>query len=226
MDRGKRKRNIVTIALLIICSLGLYIQIYRLGYLRNPDSFIDIGRSNNSKEKVTLPTVTDRELINYDKSLEEIITTETIDKSQTAIAIEKSKYRLTLYYKGKAIKSYPVVFGKNPVGDKFREGDYKTPEGVFKIRDLYPHPSWRKFIWIDYPNPDSWKKHLQAKQKGKINWNDSIGGEIGIHGVPKGSDYLIEKGKNWTLGCISLKNKDVEEIYYVVQVGTRIEIIP
>lgn len=36
-----------------------------------------------------------------------------------------------------------------------------------------------------------------------------------------------DKGKNWTLGCISVKNKDVdEEVYNIFQVGRTIEIIP
>ena len=226
MDKGKSQKNIVTIALLFILSLGSYIQLSRLGYLPPLGYFLDILRGDESRAKTTLPPPAERNLLNYDKSIAEIISTPTIDKSQTSIAIEKSKYRLTLYYQRKAIKSYPVVFGKNPVGDKFREGDYKTPEGVFKIRDLYPHPQWSKFLWIDYPNKDSWKKHLQAKHKGKLDWNASIGGEIGIHGVPEGSDYLIDKGKNWTWGCISLKNQDVDELYNVAQVGTTIEIIP
>ncbi len=226
VDKGKRKRNILAIALLFISSLGLYIQLSRLGYLPPLGYFLYMVRSGDSQAKATLSPPADGKLLNYNKSIAEIISTRTIDKSQTSIAIEKSKYRLTLYYQGKAIKSYPVVFGDNPVGDKFREGDYKTPEGVFKIRDLYPHQKWSKFIWIDYPNEESWTKHLQAKQKGKINWTSSIGGEIGIHGVPQGSDYLIEDRKNWTWGCISLKNKDVDELYNAVQIGTTIEIMP
>ncbi len=59
--------------------------------------------------------------------------TSLIDKSQTAIVIEKLKYRLTLYYQKQPIKSDPVVLGSNPVGDKLKEGDYKTPKGIFKV---------------------------------------------------------------------------------------------
>ena len=226
MNQIKSIKNIAATALLFIFSLGLYTQLYRKGYLPPLSYFVDLFQSDNSEQKISLPLPTERKLLNYDRSIAEIISNQNIDRSQTSIAIEKSKYRLTLYYQEKAIKSYPVVFGKNPVGDKFKEGDYKTPEGIFKIRDLYPHRSWSKFIWLDYPNSNSWKKHLKAKQKGKIDSSASIGGEIGIHGVPEGSDYLIVNRKNWTWGCIALKNKDVDEIYNVVRVGTTIEIIP
>ena len=81
------------------------------------------------------------------------------------------------------------------------------------------------YYWLDYPNHDSWSKHLQAKKSGKIKVSAYIGGEIGIHGVNPNADYLIDEGKNWTWGCISLKNKDVDEIYSLVIVGTIVKII-
>lgn len=37
---------------------------------------------------------------------------------------------------------------------------------------------------------------------------------------------IIDKRQNWTLGCPSLKNKDVDELYEVVQRGTVVEILP
>ncbi len=164
------------------------------------------------------------ELLNVDKPLKELIN-ETINKSKTSILIEKSKYRLTLYYNQVPIKSYPVVFGANPVGDKLHAGDNRTPEGLLKIQDLYPHPQWSKFMWLDYPNRESWKKHLLAKSEGEFDWFLPVGGEVGIHGVPQGSDGIIDKRQNWTLGCPSLKNKDVDELYEVVQRGTVVEIL-
>ena len=167
-----------------------------------------------------------KQLLNYDQSITAITDSPIIDKNKTSILVEKSKYRLTLYYNQEPIKSYPVVFGANPIDDKLQEGDKRTPQGIFTLRDLYPHNSWSKFLWIDYPTQESWQKHQQAKREKKIRPTATIGGEIGIHGVPQGRDSLIDEKSNWTLGCISLKNKDVDEIYQVVQVGTQIEIIP
>lgn len=71
----------------------------------------------------------------------------------------------------------------------------------------------------DYPNKESWRKHKDAKQKGLISQSATIGGEVGIHGTPKSEDYLIDDGINWTAGCISLKHKDVEEIYKIIKLG-------
>ncbi len=142
-----------------------------------------------------------------------------------SIKIDKSDYKLMVYTSDTLVKSYPVVFGFNAVDDKQKEGDGKTPEGTFKIRDKYPHNKWNKFIWIDYPNETSWKKFNQLKSEGVIKEGETIGGEIGIHGVPEGRDALIENRINWTLGCIALKNNDVDEIYPYITTTTKIEII-
>ena len=142
------------------------------------------------------------------------------------VLIEKADHRLTVFYDLQPIKSYPVVFGETPVGDKRHEGDRKTPEGLFRIRDLYPHPAWSKFLWLDYPTPQAWREHFQAKVSGDINWLLPIGGQIGIHGVPENATTLIDDQTNWTWGCPSMKNEDVEELYSIVQVGTVVEIVP
>jgi murein L,D-transpeptidase YafK len=165
-----------------------------------------------------------RNLINKDKPLRDLVN-EPIDKNKIEIHINKSAYKLAVFYDGENTKEYAIVLGPDPVHDKLREGDGRTPEGEFRVQDLYPHPSWSKFIWINYPTKDSWKKHEQAKAKGLIGANDGIGGEIGIHGVPSRDDRLITEGINWTHGCISLTRRDINEIYEVLQVGTKVRII-
>lgn len=141
-----------------------------------------------------------------------------------SILIDKSDYTLQIFVKDTLVKTYPVVFGGNPVDDKWRQGDECTPEGIFKINSKYPHKSWSKFIWLNYPTQDSWKKHNQAKKEGLIPSNAKIGGDIGIHGVPEGQDFAIDKRINWTLGCISMKNAAVNEIYPFIDSSTQITI--
>ena len=231
LDNPKKPGKLIRISLLvgrlIVYPLILYFVFYRMGYLPRISDILDVFCVNSCQDESTTSShqpLPGKKHLNYDLSLTNILGSN-VDKNQISILIEKSKYRLTVYFERKPVKSYPVVFGNNPVDDKLKEGDLRTPEGIFKIKDLYLHPSWSKFLWIDYPNKSSWRKHTKAKLEGKIGWQDTIGGEVGIHGVPKNSDNLIDDGLNWTWGCISLKNKDVDDLYEFVQKGTEVEII-
>lgn len=156
--------------------------------------------------------------------LKEILEANNIDPGGLSISIDKSDYELKIVSGTNVIKSYPVVFGGNPVDDKLMQGDHCTPEGAFRVKASYPHKSWSKFIWIDYPSKESWEKHNLAKSQGKIPNEATIGGEIGIHGVSSGNDYAINQKYNWTMGCISLTNKDINEIYPYVYKGMVVHI--
>ena len=147
-----------------------------------------------------------------------------VDITKTRISIDKSDYQLHLYEGDKLLKTYPVVLGPNPIDDKMREGDGCTPEGVFHVRTKYAHAKWSRFIWVDYPNEESWKKFEKRKIEGMIPKDATIGGDIGIHGVWEGYDSMIADRENWTLGCISLTNPDIRELYDLVRDGTEIEI--
>lgn len=161
---------------------------------------------------------------NSDIPLRQIVDSLGLTPRQLSVRITKSAYELGIYNGDILLKNYPVVFGSNPLDDKLREGDQCTPEGTFKMRSKYDHKKWTRFIWIDYPNAESWKKHNAAKKKGLITKHAGIGGEIGIHGVPAGYDEAVDYRQNWTLGCISMKNKDVIDLYPFITTSTVIEI--
>ncbi|TDM00643.1 MAG: hypothetical protein C4K58_03915 [Flavobacteriaceae bacterium] len=179
----------------------------------------------NFKETISRDTEQNPKLKNYHIPLQKILDSLGIDKKSTRLFVSKSNYVLSVKKGESILKTYPVVFGTNPVDDKRQEGDRCTPEGVFRVKAKYPHKSWSKFIWFDYPNKESYKKFDEAKRLGKIPQDATIGGEVGIHGVPKGHDNAIDQRNNWTWGCISLKNKDVDEIYNATFEGMKIEII-
>ena len=77
---------------------------------------------------------------------------------------------------------------------------------------------------LDYPTDESREKFNQRKQRGEIPANARIGGAIGIHGTWPHEDFVIDRFKNWTMGCISMKRDDVEEIYQFTPVGTKVTI--
>ncbi len=141
-----------------------------------------------------------------------------------SIIIDKSDYELSVYDDKGWYATYPVVFGNNSLEDKKVEGDKKTPEGNFRIVNKRVHDKWDRYLGLDYPTPESWDKFKKRKERGEIPENASIGGGIGIHGTWPHEDFVIDKYKNWTLGCISMKREDVEEIYNFTPIGTRVTI--
>jgi len=102
------------------------------------------------------------------------------------------------------------------------EGDKNTPEGTFHIASKRVHDKWHRFMALDYPTKESWEKFNQRKSRGEIPETARIGGGIGIHGTWPHEDFQIDRYKNWTLGCISMKNEDVEDFYRYAQVGMKI----
>lgn len=141
-----------------------------------------------------------------------------------SIVIDKSDYELSVYDDKGWYATYPVVFGNNTLGDKKMEGDKNTPEGVFHIASKRVHEKWCRFMALDYPTQESRTKFNDRKQRGEIPANASIGGGIGIHGVWPHEDFVIDRYKNWTEGCISMKNEDVMDLYQYTTAGTKVTI--
>ncbi len=140
----------------------------------------------------------------------------------TVIVVHKLQRKLTVYQGLTPLKTYSVVLGNDPYNDKLCQGDTCTPEGVYRVRAKYPHSKWDGFIWLDYPNTQNWMKFAEAKKTGRLAPDADIGGQVGIHGTEDPSRNL--SGENWTKGCVSLLNKDLEEIYPLVNDQTLVVI--
>lgn len=136
------------------------------------------------------------------------------------ILIEKSARSLTLLDHGSPVKKYRIALGKNPVGTKEREGDNKTPEGLYRIDRRNRHSRFHRALHISYPTAEETRR---ARGKGA-----SPGGNIMIHGLPDGYGWLgpLHASTDWTLGCIAVTNEEIEEIWDAVPDGTVVEIRP
>lgn len=137
-----------------------------------------------------------------------------------SLCLIKSKRQLWVFQKGKPLKIYQVALGTNPTGAKQFRGDGKTPEGHYYITDRTNKSKFYMSLGISYPNAQDTKF---AASKGK-----STGGDIRIHGWPNGytekdAKYLIP---DWTLGCIAVTNKEIEELYRAVVIGSPILLLP
>ncbi len=138
------------------------------------------------------------------------------------LVIDKSEYELIVYKDDDWIIAYPVVFGSDDLGDKMMQGDRKTPEGTFAITTKRKHDKWNKIMMLDYPTKESYVKFNQRKAAGIIPANAKIGGSIAIHGTWPHDDYMIDQYRNWTLGCISMKNEHLDELFKVLPAGAKV----
>ena len=119
-----------------------------------------------------------------------------------SIRIDKSKNVLVLYSGDEAVKKYSVATGKKNC----------TPVGEFKIADKLVHPTWFKTGAI-LP-PGSPENALGTR------WMGFDKPSYGIHGTIEPKSI----GTQASEGCIRMLNEDVEELYSIVPVGTKVTI--
>lgn len=134
----------------------------------------------------------------------------------TRILVYKESRRMYLMHDGVALKAYDIDLGFAPVGDKKVEGDGRTPEGDYLIDRRNPNSDFHLSIGINYPSDND--RH-EARELGR-----GAGGDIFIHGGPRPG--VDRTGPDWTAGCISVTNDEMEDIYAMVRLGTPISIYP
>lgn len=133
----------------------------------------------------------------------------------TRIVVQKANRKMYLLSGADVLRSYKVDLGFAPTGDKTVEGDGKTPEGRYYIDRRNPNSDFHLSLGISYPNADDVAQAAALGQK--------PGGDIFVHGARRPFDRL---GPDWTFGCISVSNDEIEEIYAMVQNGTQIDLNP
>jgi murein L,D-transpeptidase YafK len=132
-------------------------------------------------------------------------------ETQHAVVIDASRARVFVYENGngvpRLVADYYTTLGKRGI-DKLREGDQKTPIGVYhvvssipgsRLPDLY---GWGA-LPIDYPN--EWDR--RAGKTGHGIW---------LHGVPSDTYARAPWASD---GCVALANPEIAELAKRVQVG-------
>jgi len=136
------------------------------------------------------------------------------------IVVEKGQRRLYLLRENQIIAEYPVKLGLNPYGPKQSEGDFRTPEGSYRLVRRNPRSDFFLSIQVSYPSDQDLRR---ARRSGT-----RPGGLIMIHGEPnvprKPADYYAKN--DWTDGCIAVSNADMVDIWLRTPAGIPIEIRP
>lgn len=139
------------------------------------------------------------------------------------IIVYKKKRRMYTYANGKLLHEFRISLGKNgDKGNKVKAGDYRTPEGAYKIVRKKCDNRLYKSLMISYPN---------ATDIARANKNGvKPGGYITIHGQPKwnadgrGDEYTLSR--DWTEGCMAVPNSAMDKLWCAVANGVKIDIHP
>lgn len=137
------------------------------------------------------------------------------------MVVVKEKRVLVLFDKrGEVLSRHRISLGENPLGTKLKMGDKKTPEGVYRIRDIRPDKKYYKEILISYPN------NRDIKRSRALGFNP--GGGITFHAqVPwnwngSGDDHTL--ANDWTNGCIALTNHGMDTVLAMIDKNTIVDI--
>jgi murein L,D-transpeptidase YafK len=137
-----------------------------------------------------------------------------------SILVVKSERKLYLLKAGRILRSFNISLGLVPTGPKRREGDFRTPEGRYRLEARNADSDYFLSIKISYPNAeDVARAHAQGIDPG---------GQIMIHGLPNEPKYDLRRyqGSDWTDGCIAVSNSDMVDIWLMTRESTPIEIRP
>jgi murein L,D-transpeptidase YafK len=136
------------------------------------------------------------------------------------VVVRKSQRRLYLMDGNRVVRSYKIALGLEPVGPKERDGDFRTPEGWYRLARRNPRSEFFLSIQVSYPNTED-------LQRARLHhWQP--GGSIMIHGLPnrlKNSLWYYQHN-DWTDGCIAVSDADMVEIWLLTHEGMPIDILP
>lgn len=136
------------------------------------------------------------------------------------VIVHKGERRLELWRGRQLLRSYRISLGLNPEGHKQYEGDFRTPEGRYRLNARNPRSDFFLSLAVSYPDKNDVSR---ARESGV-----APGGAIMIHGLPNqpkwSPDYYAKN--DWTDGCIALSNADMMEVWMLVPTGTPIDIRP
>lgn len=136
------------------------------------------------------------------------------------IIVDKLRRRLAVYREGALLASFPAELGANGLRPKQHAGDRATPEGRYRVvqKKQGAATKYYKALLINYPNEQDRARYLQLKKQGTIPARAGIGSLIEIHG--DGGE-----GRDWTDGCVALRNADMDKVFAWAEVGTPVTIV-
>ena len=142
------------------------------------------------------------------------------ERQADLVEIFKAARRMELRRQGRLLRAYRVSLGFAPLHHKEREGDGRTPEGLYAIDARNPRSAFHLSLRVSYPAAAD---RARAAARG-----EDPGGDIFIHGLPNGWRKLrTPHGKrDWTAGCVAVTDAEIREVWSLVPTGVPVRIHP
>ncbi len=127
----------------------------------------------------------------------------------TRLEVNLNRRRVFVYEGKNLIKSYPIAVGRR---------NWETPKGKFQVLQLLQRPKWinpmtGKAIPGGAPGNPLGNYWIGFWTNGR-NW-------VGFHGTPNPETV----GKAVSHGCLRMYNRDIEELFQLVSLGTPVTVI-
>jgi hypothetical protein len=127
-------------------------------------------------------------------------------KEQWRVRVNIPEYKLYLYQGLELYRDYPIAVGKK---------DSPSPTGNFTVINKVRHPTWYPPERKQPPVPPGPNNPL-----GKY-WLGLNAPGYGIHG----NSAPLSIGSPLSLGCFRMHNQDIEQLFWLIPVGTPVEIV-
>lgn len=159
-----------------------------------------------------------------------------VSKKTTRILVNKARRVMVLYHESTPIKVYPIALGFTPKGDKKKRGDGKTPEGKYYICEMLEKNLAARYgarsLRLSFPNVAD---AVAGRRRGAVSAKQLAAIRAAVkakkmppQNTPLGSSIRIHGGgvaRDWTAGCVAMRNGDVTELYGLVGLGTKVRVV-
>ncbi len=141
-------------------------------------------------------------------------------KAVSVVIIDKADHRLLVYRRGRQVAVFKAELGTAGLAPKRHAGDCATPEGRYRVTTVKTGGATRyyKALLLDYPNPDDRRRYQLERDAGTIEAGVGPGSLIEIHGHGG-------QGRDWTEGCVALRDEDMDRLLELVAAGTPVTIV-
>ncbi len=151
------------------------------------------------------------------------------------LVVNKSARNMAFCRAGDVVDTFATGLGFAPDGDKVREGDGKTPEGVFYVAQRKPGSQFHRGLLLSYPNEEDAERGLE---EGLIDLATGIrireaidacavppqttllGSLIEVHG-----NHEPER-QDWTWGCAAVTDSEIDSFWPYLQIGDTVVVKP